>query len=108
MNHQKIFLQINILKHKTFQIMEQGKVYCAEVILCSIERRGDGIDTPIRTITQVFEKSGSLIAEYDPLPNNQFDRKDLLDFLKFVHRRHQTIILDSDADALVNTFILNR
>lgn len=40
--------------------------YVTEVIICTLERRGNGNTTPIRSIKQVFEKDGTLISEYDP------------------------------------------
>ena len=45
------------------------EVICKEVIISTIARRGNGTTTPIRVITQVFEKDGTLIAEYDPHPD---------------------------------------
>jgi len=64
--------------------MEPGKVCLAELILCTKERRGDGIDTPIRNITQVFEKTGELIAEHDPCPEKRFTDEDMMNFIKWV------------------------
>lgn len=47
---------------------------CKEVIISTIARRGNGTTEPIRIITQVFEKDGSLIAEKDPIQkNNELD-----------------------------------
>lgn len=47
--------------------MEMDKVVCKEVIISTIKRRGAGTDNgPIRFITEVFEKDGTFIAEYDP------------------------------------------
>lgn len=43
------------------------KVYCQEVIITDQLRRGDGVKTPMRQITQVFNKDGALIAENDPM-----------------------------------------
>lgn len=44
------------------------EIECKEVIISRILRRGTGKDEndPIRIITQVFEKDGTLIAESDP------------------------------------------
>lgn len=39
---------------------------CKELVLVNMARRGDGKETPVRIITQVFEKDGTLIAEKDP------------------------------------------
>lgn len=45
-------------------------VICKELIVSTIKRRGEGVEgSPIRIITEVFEKDGTLIAEYDPLSN---------------------------------------
>lgn len=41
------------------------EVICKEVIVTTLLRRGDGKATPIRCITQVYEKDGTLIAERD-------------------------------------------
>jgi len=38
-----------------------------EVIISNLTLRGNGKDDPYRRITQVFEKDGTLIAEYDPI-----------------------------------------
>jgi len=57
-------------------------VYCEEVIITTITRRGKGIiGSPIRVICQVYHKSGHLIAENDP--NGQFTQEDLLSFAAF-------------------------
>lgn len=45
--------------------MNFEKVICKEVIVTRIATRGDGVKIPIRTITQVYEKTGELIAEND-------------------------------------------
>ena len=42
-------------------------VICKEVIITTIERRGEGTsESPVRIITQVWDKDGTLIAEHDP------------------------------------------
>lgn len=47
-------------------------VYCEEVIINTTLRRGKGVDgDPIRIITQVFLKNGTLIAEFDPIIEEQ-------------------------------------
>lgn len=52
--------------------MEPDKSVLMEVIVSTIARRGDGKDTPIRIVRQVFTKEGHLIAEYDPCKDDQF------------------------------------
>lgn len=43
------------------------EVICREVVITRLLRRGTGKeDNPIRAITQVYEKDGTLIAESDP------------------------------------------
>lgn len=42
-------------------------IFVTEVIICNKKRRGDGIDDPIRIITEIFTKEGTLIADNDPL-----------------------------------------
>lgn len=39
-----------------------------QVIETTLERRGDGKDTPIRLITQYWTLDGELLAEVDPCP----------------------------------------
>jgi hypothetical protein len=56
---------------------------CKEVIVAMIERRGKGVEhSPIRIITQVFEKDGTLIAEYDPF-DETFCAMDLVHFARW-------------------------
>ena len=38
-----------------------------EVIVSSIARKGDGVETPIRVVNQVWTLEGQLIADNDPL-----------------------------------------
>lgn len=58
-------------------------VICKEVIIASLLRRGNGTKySPIRVITQVFEKDGTLISEYDPSPDT-FGEMDLVLFAKW-------------------------
>lgn len=44
-----------------------NEIICKEVIVSNLARRGDGKIEPIRAVTQVFEKDGTLIFECDPL-----------------------------------------
>lgn len=39
-----------------------------EVVITNLLVRGDGNVTPVRNVTQVYEKDGILIAEYDSYP----------------------------------------
>jgi len=56
------------------------EVEAREVIITTLTRRGKGDDlSPIRCITQVFEKDGTLIAENDPSPET-FAAMDLVYF----------------------------
>lgn len=58
-------------------------VICKEVIVCSIARRGNGTQlSPIRVVTQVFEKDGTLIAEKDPAPET-YAAMDLIHFARW-------------------------
>ena len=58
-------------------------VFCKEMIISTISRRGNGTKlSPIRIITQVFEKDGTLIAEHDPSPET-FTATDLIAFTKY-------------------------
>ena len=59
-------------------------VICKEVIISTLKRRGTGIKhSPIRIITEVYEKDGTKIAEYDPTPET-FNQMDLLHFARWV------------------------
>ena len=47
--------------------MEQNKeVQLMEVIVTTLTRKGDGKNTRMRIVTQVWSKEGKLIAENDP------------------------------------------
>lgn len=49
-----------------------------QVIVCTKERRGDGKYFPIRSLIEVFDFDGKLIAEYDP---NSFTIEEIYNFL---------------------------
>ena len=52
-------------------------VICKEVIVSTLARRGAGTPgSPIRVITQVFEKDGTLIAENDSMTLSEEDIND--------------------------------
>lgn len=69
-------------------------VVCKEVVVTTLTRRGTGIEhSPIRIITEVYEKDGTKIAEYDPSPET-FSQMDLLHFARWVKE------MDYDADKL--------
>lgn len=58
-------------------------VICKELIVATLKRRGKGVEhSPIRVITQVFEKDGTLIAENDPF-NETFCALDLVHFAQW-------------------------
>lgn len=55
-----------------------------EVIVCNRTTKGTGDKhSPIRRVTQVFEKDGTMIAEHDPLPET-FVAFDLLAFTRWM------------------------
>lgn len=59
-------------------------VICKEVIITTLERRGKGEQhSPIRRITQVYDKDGNLIAEHDPSPET-FAAMDLIHFARWL------------------------
>lgn len=69
-------------------------VICKEVVITTLKRRGSGIEhSPIRVITEVYEKDGTLIAEHDPCPET-FAQMDLLHFARWVKQ------MQYDADKL--------
>ena len=58
-------------------------IECKEVIISRLSRRGKGVEnSPIRVITEVFEKDGTLIAEFDPCPET-FSVMDLVHFARW-------------------------
>ena len=58
-------------------------VICKELIVATLTRRGKGVEhSPIRIITQVFEKDGTLVAEHDPV-DETFCTMDLVDFARW-------------------------
>ena len=61
-------------------------VICKEVVLCGLTRRGDGKSpsTPVRAITEVYDKDGTLIAEKDPCGG--FNIEDLADLAGFISK----------------------
>lgn len=59
-------------------------IICKEVVISTLKRRGTGIEySPIRIITEVYEKDGTKIAEYDPHPET-FNQMDLLNFARWL------------------------
>jgi len=59
-------------------------VECKELIVSTLKRRGNGIEhSPIRIITEVYEKDGTKIAEHDPNPET-FNQMDLVNFARWV------------------------
>ena len=64
---------------------------CKEVIISDLARRGSGKDptSPLRIITQVYEKTGELIAEFDP--NGGFTLEEMLSFAEYFSKEGGTI-----------------
>lgn len=61
-------------------------VECKEVIISKLTKRGKGLKhSPIRIITEVYEKDGTKIAEYDPSPET-FAQMDLLHFARWMKK----------------------
>jgi len=70
------------------------EVICKEVVITKLKRRGTGIEhSPIRAITEVYDKDGTLIVEHDPSPET-FAQMDLLHFARWVKQ------MEYDADKL--------
>jgi len=65
-------------------------VICKELIVATLTRRGKGEKhSPIRIITQVFEKNGTLVAEHDPV-DETFNAMDLVNFARYcIERNYQ-------------------
>ena len=54
---------------------------CEEVIICRNTKKGKGKNgDPIRIITEVFQKDGTLIALFDPVPENKFSASEMIEF----------------------------
>lgn len=64
------------------------EIECKEVIVSDLLRRGDGKDTPIRKIKQVFEKDGTLIAESDPYSDQISSTEKHMELLHRVLNNH--------------------
>jgi len=59
-------------------------VVCKEVIVSTLKRRGTGVEnSPIRIITEVYEKDGTKIAEHDPY-TEMFVEMDLVHFSRWI------------------------
>lgn len=55
-------------------------IMCKELIVSTIKERGEGtMASPLRRITEVYEKDGTFIAEHDPAPGT-FTLLDLVHF----------------------------
>lgn len=57
-------------------------VRAIEIIQTTLTRRGDGVDKPIRIVTQYWAKSGELMAEADPYADTE--RSELLDSIRLL------------------------
>lgn len=55
--------------------LPMDRTWCEEVIISTVKRKGGGLEEcdPIRIITQVFKKDGTLIAEYDPIASGPLE-----------------------------------
>lgn len=73
-------------------------VECKELIISTLKRRGTGLEySPIRVITEVYDKDGTKIAEHDPNPET-FTQMDLIHFARWVKENEfDTDKLDSSA-----------
>lgn len=64
-----------------------SEIQCKEVIISKLTGRGNGtIQSPIRIVTEVYEKDGTLIAELDLSPEI-FTAMDLIDFSRWVKEK---------------------
>lgn len=61
-------------------------VECREVIISTLRQRGTGQKySPIRVVTEVYDKDGTIIAEHDPRPET-FNKWDLIHFARWVKK----------------------
>lgn len=66
--------------------------YCQEVIISNLLQRGDGkIGNPYRSILQVYDKNGTLIAEHDPEPDT-FTKEQMIDFAQYCRIKNTEVI----------------
>lgn len=65
--------------------MENDKVFVDKLIVCTKTCRGIGNDksSPIRSITEIFNLDGELIAENDP---HSYSIETIIDFMKWHFR----------------------
>lgn len=82
--------------------LEMDRVRCAELIVSTLTRRGKGIaHSPIRVITEVFDKEGNKIAEHDPSPEH-FQAMDMVVFARFI-RNVEGEIMSKHVDEWLDT-----
>lgn len=61
-----------------------NEICVKEVIVSQLSRRGTGRELdPVRIVTEVFEKNGTLIAWKDPYDGNKFVQGDLVNFARW-------------------------
>jgi hypothetical protein len=64
-------------------------VIIKEVIITTLKRKGAGTqDSPIRVISQYWDKEGNLLVEEDPIYNEgKFTRDDMVRFACFISNK---------------------
>jgi hypothetical protein len=81
-------------------------VICKEVIITDLTTRGEGISySPIRRITQVWDKDGVLIAEHDPFIETEQLQKELHNFIMFIYTKTGCPI---DIDVTLDAYLKER
>jgi hypothetical protein len=69
----------------SYKQFEMDTVSVKELIVSTLARRGNGKQTPIRVVTEIFTKDGEKIAEHDPCANEEvFALFDLIHFARWV------------------------
>ncbi len=70
-------------------------IVCKEVIITDLKIRGSGKDarSPVRGITEVYDKEGHLIAECDHM--GLYTMEQMLDFGQYIQQQENTDILDT-------------
>jgi hypothetical protein len=80
-----------------------NEVICKEVVITSLLRRGKGeMYSPIRCITQIWEKDGTLIAENDPNPDS-FQEWHLISFCRWMKNNNHNP--DNTSDFLIKSWL---
>lgn len=78
------------------------EVICKEVVITNLTVRGNGTDiNPYRTVTQVWDKDGQLIAEND-YGCSYFNAMDMIAFVSYCIEKNMKIVNLKDLELWKN------